>query len=209
MSIRQAVVFLSRIALAYTRIALVSTLRVTALASLLFLVISGGMLLIDSTTTVDKVIYAARLITIVVSATASILSILAGIGLAWNVTGLALGFVRQSDELDLEQLPAEIPRYLPLFNMVGLPVFIFTLGLLFQAHPLVVIIWSIGAFLSSLFSVDIAARAWKRVISTYPLYTQNGKKKKNIPLTEESSIEDAETEDFMLYEDVQHELMKR
>jgi hypothetical protein len=209
MKIRRALVFMSHITLAYTRIALTSTLKVAAFASLFFWVVAAGMLLADNTTTVDKIIYALRLIISVASANALILGVLASIGLTWNWIGLTIGFARQSDELDLEQLSAEIPHYLARFNKYGLSAITLLLGLLFQERLVSVIVWSIIVFLWSLFHHAIASRAWKHVISTYPLYAQHAKKKKNVPTTEKPKIENTETDDFGHYEDVQQQLMKR
>jgi hypothetical protein len=138
---RHALLFTGRMTLAYARIALVMILGFVALVSLFLLAIAGLILLVDSTTTVDKVMYAVRLITMVVSTTAFMTGILAGVGLIWTAIGTMLGFALKSDEFDFAQLPVQVPRYLLLFNMFGLPVFAFILALLFQAHPLAMIWW--------------------------------------------------------------------
>jgi hypothetical protein len=196
-------------ALGYLRIALTMTLifgtfiGLSMLVLMLFSFFSSGI-------TGNEVESSMRFIVQAIAFVSVATSVFLGIGLVWNIIGVALGMSIAPDELDLQSLRVSIPRNLKLYNIFGMPLLLMFLMWLASWDAAVMVCLGMFAFLLGFINSDVASNAWKKVADWYELSGQiSNIKKKNVPSTEKLKTEPIESDNLHLYEDDQQQSMKR
>jgi hypothetical protein len=194
MKIRRALTFAWRMALAYLRIALSLLLAVIGIAGLAFLVMYLLMLLSQ-----DGDVSNIRVIIRIIAFTAAITGGLICISLVGNILAVFLDILLTPNKIEKKHLYNSVPRYLSIYNRIGLPIFFIGLGSLLNLHLLAMMCWGTVIFITNFASGDISKQAWKKVVDWYELSEQGIKKKKNVPSAEKPKREDTETDGFDIY----------